>query len=194
MWLSISWIRENRFFGRRISTGRLYQEKTGADMILWDGACIVHDEFKAKGLRDLKAVHPDAMVLVHPESPKGVVDQADVVGSTSQLINAAKESACDRFIVATDQGIFYKMRQAAPGKTFMAAPTAGHGAECKSCANCPWMAMNELDALAKYCASNIGRSWYLRIFRVGHSFPWNVCFPSMLDEQSGVLSTEITRR
>ena len=129
--------------------GAYIQEKTGADMILWDGACIVHDEFKAQGLRDLKAVHPDAMVLVHPESPKGVVDQADVVGSTSQLIKAAKESSCDRFIVATDQGIFYKMHQAAPGKTFMAAPTAGHGAECKSCANCPWMAMNELDALAK---------------------------------------------
>jgi len=128
--------------------GAYIKEKTGADMILWDGACIVHDEFKAKGLRELKAVHPHAMVLVHPESPKGVVDQADVVGSTSQLIKAAVASDQDTFIVATDQGIFYKMRQAAPGKTFMAAPTAGHGAECKSCANCPWMAMNTLAPLA----------------------------------------------
>lgn len=127
--------------------GNYIQRETGADMILWDGACIVHDEFKAKALEDLKLVHPDAAVLVHPESPESVVKIADVVGSTSQLINAAKTLPNDVLIVATDKGIFYKMQQAAPGKLLIEAPTAGNGATCKSCAQCPWMAMNDLENL-----------------------------------------------
>ncbi len=120
---------------------------TKADMILWDSACIVHEEFKAKGLQDLKLLYPDAAVLVHPESPAAVVDLADVAGSTSQLINAAKTMDRQQFIVATDQGIFYKMQQLCPDKEFIIAPTAGHGATCRSCANCPWMAMNTLETL-----------------------------------------------
>ena len=127
--------------------GNYIQRETGADMILWDGACIVHDEFKAKALEDLKLVHPNAAVLVHPESPESVVKIADVVGSTSQLINAAKTLPNDVLIVATDKGIFYKMQQAAPGKLLIEAPTAGNGATCKSCAHCPWMAMNDLENL-----------------------------------------------
>ena len=70
--------------------GRYIQNKTGADMLLWDGACIVHEEFKAKQLADMKALYPDAAVLVHPESPTAVIDLADAVGSTSQLIAAAQ--------------------------------------------------------------------------------------------------------
>jgi len=128
--------------------GGYIRDKTGADMLLWDGACIVHDEFKAKGITDLKALHPDAAVLVHPESPASVVEIADVVGSTSQLINAARELPQQRLIVATDRGIFFKMQQAVPDKTLFEAPTAGNGATCKSCAHCPWMAMNALDNLA----------------------------------------------
>ncbi|MFD1209291.1 quinolinate synthase NadA [Modicisalibacter tunisiensis] len=128
--------------------GGYIRDKTGADMLLWDGACIVHDEFKAKGITDLKALHPDAAVLVHPESPAPVVEIADVVGSTSQLINAARELPQQRLIVATDRGIFFKMQQAVPDKTLFEAPTAGKGATCKSCAHCPWMAMNALDNLA----------------------------------------------
>lgn len=127
--------------------GGYVQQKTGADMILWDSACIVHEEFKAKGVLDLKKVYPDAAVLVHPESPAAVVDIADVVGSTSQLINAAKEMDNSTFIVATDRGIFYKMQQLCPEKTFLEAPTAGNGATCRSCAHCPWMAMNELESM-----------------------------------------------
>lgn len=127
--------------------GRYIQKKTGAQMVLWDGACIVHEEFKARGLQSLKAQHPEAKVLVHPESPESVVDLADVVGSTSQLINAARDLPDQAFIVATDQGIFYKMQQTCPDKTFYIAPTAGSGATCRSCANCPWMAMNSLDQL-----------------------------------------------
>ena len=128
--------------------GGYIQQKTGADMLLWDGACIVHEEFKAKGIEDLKALYPEAAVLVHPESPAAVVELADVTGSTSQLIKAAKELPHDKLIVATDRGIFFKMQQAVPGKTLFEAPTAGSGATCKSCAHCPWMAMNALDNMA----------------------------------------------
>ncbi len=129
--------------------GSYVQRETGADVLLWDGACIVHDEFKAQGLRDLMAVYPDAAVLVHPESPEAVVELADVVGSTTQIINAARDMDNRRFIVATDQGIFYKLQQLVPDKEFLIAPTAGNGATCRSCANCPWMAMNALDNLAE---------------------------------------------
>jgi quinolinate synthase len=128
--------------------GHYVQKVTGADMLIWDGACIVHEEFKARGILDLKKVHPDAAVLVHPESPDAVVEIADAVGSTSQLIAAAKNLPNKRLIVATDKGIFYKMQQAAPEKEFFEAPTAGSGATCRSCAHCPWMAMNALDNLA----------------------------------------------
>ncbi|HSG02932.1 MAG TPA: quinolinate synthase NadA [Marinobacterium sp.] len=125
--------------------GAYVQKQTGADMLLWDGACIVHEEFKAKGLLDLKQVYPDAAILVHPESPDAVVELADAVGSTSQLIKAAQTLPNQTLIVATDRGIFYKMQQAAPGKTFIEAPTGGSGATCRSCAHCPWMAMNGLE-------------------------------------------------
>lgn len=128
--------------------GGYIQKKTGADMLMWDGACIVHEEFKAKGVEDLKRIYPEAAVLVHPESPEPVVKLADVAGSTSQLIKAAKELPNDKLIVATDRGIFFKMQQAVPDKTLFEAPTAGNGATCRSCAHCPWMAMNALDNLA----------------------------------------------
>ncbi|MCB1699137.1 MAG: quinolinate synthase NadA, partial [Halioglobus sp.] len=122
--------------------GSYIQRETGADMVMWQGSCIVHEEFKAKGVLDLKQVHPDAAVLVHPESPASVVELADVVGSTSQLIKAAQTMPNEKFIVATDNGIFHKMRSMAPGKVFIEAPTAGNGATCRSCAHCPWMGMN----------------------------------------------------
>lgn len=127
--------------------GDYIQRYTSADMLLWQGACIVHEEFKAKGIQDLKQQYPDAAILVHPESPATVIELADVVGSTSQLIQAASKTAAPQCIVATDQGIFYKMKQAAPDKELIIAPTGGHGATCKSCAHCPWMAMNSLDTL-----------------------------------------------
>ena len=127
--------------------GDYVRRQTGADILMWDGACIVHEEFKARGIADLKRVYPDAAVLVHPESP--VLELADRVGSTTQIIRAAQELPNTRFIVATDQGIFYKLQQQAPDKEFIIAPTAGNGATCRSCANCPWMAMNELESLAQ---------------------------------------------
>ncbi|BBO60347.1 quinolinate synthase NadA [Mycoavidus sp. B2-EB] len=128
--------------------GQYIQQKTGADMLLWQGSCVVHDEFKGVELELLRAEYPQAKVLVHPESPAAVVAQADVVGSTTQLIAAAQKLDATEFIVATDLGILHKMRAAAPMKHFIAAPTAGHSATCKSCAHCPWMAMNGLANLA----------------------------------------------
>ena len=127
--------------------GSYVQKQTGADMLLWDGACIVHEEFKAQGITDLKKVHPDAAVLVHPESPQSVIDIADAVGSTSQLIAAAASLPQSKMIVATDQGIFFKMQQAVPDKQLLVAPTGGSGATCRSCASCPWMGMNDLENL-----------------------------------------------
>jgi quinolinate synthase len=129
--------------------GAYIQKQTGADMLLWQGSCLVHDEFKGIELDLLRAEYPDAKVLVHPESPAAVVEQADVVGSTTQLIDAAVKSPATHFIVATDNGILHKMRMAAPGKHFIEAPTAGNSATCKSCAHCPWMAMNGLQNLAE---------------------------------------------
>ena len=133
--------------------GSYNQKETGADMLLWQGSCLVHDEFKGIELDLLKIEHPDAKVLVHPESPANVVAQADVVGSTTQLITAAQTMDATTFIVATDNGILHKMRMAAPGKTFIEAPTAGNSATCKSCAHCPWMAMNGLKNLAEVLES-----------------------------------------
>ena len=127
--------------------GAYIQKNSKANMLLWSGACIVHEEFKANALLDLKKVYPDAAVLVHPESPESVIALADVVGSTSQIIEGARDLANDTFIVATDRGIFHKLRLVAPGKRFIEAPTAGEGATCRSCAHCPWMAMNELQTL-----------------------------------------------
>ncbi len=129
--------------------GGYVQKQTGADMLLWDSSCIVHEEFKAKGLEDLKRVYPDAAILAHPESPDSVLALADRIGSTSQIINAAREMPNKRFIVATDQGIFYKLQQLMPEKEFIIAPTGGTGATCRSCANCPWMAMNSLQNLCE---------------------------------------------
>ena len=127
--------------------GSYLKKETGADMILWNSACVVHEEFKSEGLKNLQKLHPDAGILVHPESPEKVISLADAVGSTSQLIKAAKDLKFNKFIVATDKAIFYKMQLAAPGKEFIEAPTGGASSSCRSCAHCPWMALNSLENL-----------------------------------------------
>lgn len=138
--------------------GRYIQNQTKADMLLWSGACVVHEEFKTQALEDMRRVYPDAGVLVHPESPAGVIDLADAVGSTSAIIKAASELPNKEFIVATDRGIFHKLRQLNPDKVFIEAPTAGDGATCRSCAHCPWMAMNELRCLNRVLDDAIYRA------------------------------------
>ena len=129
--------------------GAYVQRETDVDMLLWNGACVVHEAFKADGLKQLRAEHPDALVLVHPESPLDVIAQADLVGSTTALVKAARELPAKTFIVATDNGLFHKMKQAAPDKVLLEAPIVGKGATCVSCAHCPWMAMNGLRNLAR---------------------------------------------
>lgn len=130
--------------------GAYVQKVTGADMLMWNAACVVHDEFKAQQLEELKLKHPQAKVLVHPESPAAVIDMADSVGSTTGIIQAAERfraKGTREFVVATDGGIIHQMRKRMPDVTFIEAPTAGKGATCQSCAHCPWMAMNGLHNL-----------------------------------------------
>nr|WP_305803596.1 quinolinate synthase NadA [Coxiella endosymbiont of Amblyomma americanum] len=129
--------------------GNYIKKRTDADLISWNGACIVHEEFKGASLMALRKEYPKAAVLVHPESPASVIEQADIIGSTAQLLKASQELPNSIFIVATDYGIFYKMQQQSPCKTFIKAPTAGEGATCRSCGYCPWMAMNTLLDLEK---------------------------------------------
>jgi quinolinate synthase len=124
--------------------GQYINNKTNANMVLWQGHCVVHDEFKLYELEELMKKYPDAEVLVHPESPESVIAKADFVGSTKQIIAAGKRSKADTLIIATDYGLFYKMSQTVPDKRLIPAPTGGKSATCKSCAHCPWMAMNTL--------------------------------------------------
>ena len=124
--------------------GDYVQRVTGADMLMWNASCVVHEEFKAQQLEELKLKHPGAKILVHPESPRGVIALADAVGSTTGIIQAAERLGAKEYIVATDGGIIHQMRKRLPGVTFIEAPTAGKGATCQSCAHCPWMAMNGL--------------------------------------------------
>lgn len=127
--------------------GDYVQKKSGAEMLIWQGSCVVHEEFKGNELESLRKIHPDAKVLVHPESPSSVIAQADMVGSTTAIIKAVARMDAKKFIVATDKGIFHKMQEAANNKILIEAPTAGKGATCISCAHCPWMAMNSLRKL-----------------------------------------------
>ncbi len=127
--------------------GSYIAQETQADMLMWEGVCVVHDAFKANAVAQLKEEYPHAAILVHPESPRDVAAMADVVGSTSKLIEAVKTLEHETFIVATDRGIFYKMQQMAPQKTLIDVPTGGTSATCVSCAHCPWMAMNGLEGV-----------------------------------------------
>jgi len=133
--------------------GHYIQQQTGVDMLCWQGFCVVHDEFKAEEIKRLMALYPDAEVLVHPESPEAVIELADIVGSTTRLIKAASESSAKQLIIATDYGIFHRMRAVAPDKELIVAPTGGESATCVSCAHCPWMAMNGLENLARVLES-----------------------------------------
>jgi quinolinate synthase len=136
--------------------GNYVQNRTGADILNWQGTCVVHDEFKARELRRLMQDNPDAELIAHPESPAEVLAMADAIGSTTQLIAAAKASKARTLIVATDFGLFHKMHQAAPDKRLLAVPTGGDSASCVSCAHCPWMAINSLDNLAAVLENSEG--------------------------------------
>ncbi len=136
--------------------GGYIQRETGADMLMWGGSCIVHDEFKSAELQVMMREHPGAKVLVHPESPADIVALADAVGSTSGILKAAHDMDATEFIVATDNGMMHKLRTLNPGKIFMEAPTGGNSATCKSCAHCPWMAMNSLADVVRVLETGAG--------------------------------------
>jgi len=123
--------------------GRFVMKKTGREMKLWQGSCIVHEMFSEKSLVQLKERRPAALVLAHPECPESILRHADYVGSTTGILNYAKESPAAEFIVATESGILHQMEKACPGKTFISAPGEGG---C-SCSECPHMKLNTMEKL-----------------------------------------------
>lgn len=123
--------------------GRWLIKETGRDMVLWDGSCIVHEVFSEQQLVRLKARHPEAPVLAHPECEEAVLQHADHIGSTSSIRRFATESAADTFIVATESGILHQMQKDNPDKTFIAAPPS-NGCACN---DCPHMKLNTLEKL-----------------------------------------------
>lgn len=131
-------------FGPDRNLGGYISSVTGRRMLVWDGACHVHERFSVERILELKKEHPGAEVLAHPECKKPVVLAADVVGSTAALLKHAIESPCREFIVATESGILHKMRQACPGKLFIPAPPEEAGCACNDCS---YMKLNTLEKL-----------------------------------------------
>lgn len=131
-------------FGPDRNLGAYINSITGREMLLWDGACHVHERFSAEGIADLKKKYPDAPVLVHPECKRPVVLMADKVGSTAVLLKYALESDSDTFIVATESGILHRMRQGAPHKKFIPAPPVDSTCGCN---DCNYMKLNTLEKL-----------------------------------------------
>ena len=136
-------------FGPDKHLGRYLVEKTGREMVLWPGTCMVHVLFSERKIRQLKVRHPDAEVLAHPECEERVLGVADHIGSTSSLLKRAVESPARKFIVATEPGILHQMRKAAPEKEFMRAPGKGPEGACEACSECPHMRRNTLEKLYK---------------------------------------------
>ena len=131
-------------FGPDRNLGAWLNRKFGRDLLLWPGVCIVHEAFSETELLKLKAQHPGAPVVAHPECPPHVLEHADMVGSTSAILRYAYETASDVLIVATEAHIIHQMEKAAPHKTFIGAP--GGDGNC-NCNMCPYMALNTLEKL-----------------------------------------------
>ncbi|MBA4040345.1 MAG: quinolinate synthase, partial [Sphingobium sp.] len=131
-------------FGPDKHLGGYLARKTGRDMLLWPGVCIVHEAFSETELLKLKAQHPGAPVAAHPECPAYIIDHADYVGSTSGILSYAKEMPGDTLIVATEPHIIHQMRKAEPTKNFIGAPGADGNCNCNIC---PYMALNTMEKL-----------------------------------------------
>lgn len=123
--------------------GRYLMKKTGREMVLWEGTCIVHEQFTERKIQQLKFIYPNALVIAHPECEDPVLQIADFVGSTSRLLNFVRESEGQEFIVATEVGIIHQMRKYCPNKTFIPAPPDSNCA----CNECPYMKKNTLEKL-----------------------------------------------
>ncbi|RMD87377.1 MAG: quinolinate synthase NadA [Candidatus Dadabacteria bacterium] len=132
--------------------GKFLMKRTGRDLLLWDGTCVVHETFSEKKLVQLKVRYPEALVVAHPECPEQILDLADHVGSTSSLLNFVCESSARQFIVVTEPGILHQMKLRNPNKEFIAAPSEDEG-EC-ACNECPYMKLNTLEKLAS-CMENM---------------------------------------
>lgn len=124
--------------------GGYIARKTGREMLLWDGSCIVHEQFSERELIKLKAQHPNAPVVAHPECPKHILDHADHVGSTSSILNFVNVDKSKDFIIATEPHIIHQMQKDAPDKNFIGAPGADGNCNCN---NCPFMALNTMEKL-----------------------------------------------
>lgn len=135
---------EKIIFGPDRNLGNYINSQTGREMILWDGACHVHEQFSLEKILELKKQHPAAKVLVHPECPKPVRLVADKLGSTAVLLEFAVSDDADEFIVATESGILHEMRRRCPSKTFIPAPP--NDSTC-GCNNCSFMKLNTLEKL-----------------------------------------------
>jgi quinolinate synthase len=120
---------------------------TGRNMILWDGACMVHEAFSSRLLKQMRLQYPNAIVIAHPESEKPVLDQAEYIGSTTGLLKYTINSPHKEFIVATESGILHQMKKASPDKVFHVAPTSQNGRACQACQDCPHMKLNTLEKL-----------------------------------------------
>ncbi len=131
-------------FGPDRHLGSYLAKKTGRDMDIWPGTCIVHEQFSERELVKLSVRHPDAKITAHPECPESILNHADHVGSTSSILKYVTTGDAPEYIVATEQHIFHQMQKAAPEKTFIAAPGADGSCDC---ANCPYMALNDLEKL-----------------------------------------------
>ncbi|MCH4894813.1 quinolinate synthase NadA [Sphingomonas sp. SFZ2018-12] len=131
-------------FGPDKHLGGYLKRKTGRDMLLWPGVCIVHEAFSETELLKLKAQHPGAPVAAHPECPAHILDHADYVGSTSGILDYAKTMPGDTLIVATEPHIIHQMEKAVPEKTFIGAPGADGNCNCNIC---PYMALNTIEKL-----------------------------------------------
>ena len=134
--------------------GSYLQKKTGREMTLWPGSCIVHEQFSQRELIKLKSLHPGALVAAHPECPAGILSHADHIGSTRSILDFVLKSAAGEFIVATEQHILHQMRKAAPAKAFFPVPGADGGC---SCSNCPFMARNTMEKIYLALLNNAPR-------------------------------------
>ncbi|MDB1135487.1 quinolinate synthase NadA [Candidatus Anaplasma sp. TIGMIC] len=127
--------------------GEFLSEKTGRDMLLWQGSCVVHESFSEASLVDLKVRHRDAHVIAHPECPGNLLRHADCVGSTKKLLQYAIDRPGSKFIVLTEEGLLYQMKKYSPGSTFYMVETTSPG--CDACSKCPYMRLNTLEKLYK---------------------------------------------
>ena len=146
---------EKIIFGPDRNLGNYINSITGRDMILWDGACHVHEKFSVEKLVDLKRQYPDAKVLVHPECPKPVRILADKVGSTQALLNYAVDSESKQFIVCTESGILIEMQRHCPDKTFIPAPPEDGTCACNECEYMKLITLEKLYNSLKYMAPEI---------------------------------------